>query len=149
MIQPAFVASISCRLSVNSLTALSAKIVSIKGLMGLSKVQGGRAIRRSTGTVFSNLAKFKNLEKEIQGNVPEEKKWCNVNRLLQKKKLENLRHIYTRRGRLLKCEKFPDLTGILEFAFGDEDRVNRGGGGLESQKSTNWTLKGALCFHCG
>jgi hypothetical protein len=81
----------------DTVTVLLAKIVSVKGVMALSKVQGGRAIRRSTGTVFSNLAKFKNLEKDIekenQDNYPEEKKWRKVNRLLQKKKLENLRHI--------------------------------------------------------
>lgn len=68
----------------DTVTALLAKIVSIKGVIGLSKVQDGRAIRRSTGTVFSNLDKFRNLEKdiekEIQDNVTEKKKCRKVNR---------------------------------------------------------------------
>ena len=46
-------------------------------------------------------------------------------------KLEKLRHVFKGRGRKLKCE-FPDLAGILEFAFGESDRVDRAGGGLES-----------------
>ena len=37
-----------------------------------------------------------------------------------------------RRGRYLKSEQFPDLAGILEFAFGKGDRVDRAGGVLES-----------------
>ena len=36
------------------------------------------------------------------------------------------------RGRILKCEEFPDLSAIREYAFGESDRIDRGGGGLES-----------------
>ena len=52
--------------------------------------------------------------------------------MLQKVKLENLCHVFKGRGRDLKSEEFPDLCGILEFAFGKGDRVDRAGGGLES-----------------
>lgn len=41
-------------------------------------------------------------------------------------------HILKGRRRKLKCKEFPDLTGILEFAFGESDCVDRAGGGLES-----------------
>lgn len=54
------------------------------------------------------------------------------NRLLQKMKLEKLRHVFRGRGRSLKGEEFQDLAEILEFAFGESDRVDRVGGGLES-----------------
>ena len=47
-------------------------------------------------------------------------------------KLEKLRHIFKGRGRRLKCEEFPDLVGVLEFVFGEGDRIDRAGGGLES-----------------
>ena len=47
-------------------------------------------------------------------------------------KLERLRHIYEGRGRQLKWEGFPDLAGILEFAFGEGNGVDRAGGGLAS-----------------
>jgi hypothetical protein len=53
-------------------------------------------------------------------------------RMLQKMKLEKLRHVFKGRGRLLKSDQFPDLAGVLEFCFGEGDRIDRAGGGLES-----------------
>ena len=47
-------------------------------------------------------------------------------------KLERRCHVFKGRGRHLKCKEFVDLAGILEFAFGEEDRIVRAGGGLES-----------------
>ena len=47
-------------------------------------------------------------------------------------KLEKLCHILKGRGRRLKYEEFPDLAGILEFAFEEGDRMDRAQGGLES-----------------
>ena len=47
-------------------------------------------------------------------------------------KLEKLRHTFEGRGRKLKCKEFPDLAGILQFSFGEADRVDRAEGGLES-----------------
>ena len=41
-------------------------------------------------------------------------------------------------GRKLKIEEFPDIAAILEYEFGEGDRIKRGGGGLESHpKLTN------------
>ena len=54
------------------------------------------------------------------------------NCLFQQMKLEKLRHIFKGRGQRLKCEEFPDHAGILEFGFGEGDRVDRAGDGLES-----------------
>ena len=36
------------------------------------------------------------------------------------------------RGRRLKCEEFPEPAQYIEFAFGEGDRVLRGGGGLQA-----------------
>ena len=33
---------------------------------------------------------------------------------------------------MLKCEEFPDLPVVLELAFGESDRIKRGGSSLES-----------------
>ena len=41
---------------------------------------------------------------------------------------------------MLKCEEFPDLSAILEYAFGESDRIDRGGGGLESHPRLNDTV---------
>lgn len=41
----------------------------------------------------------------------------------------------------MKIEEFPDIAAILEYEFGEGDRLNRGGGGLESHsKLENDTL---------
>ena len=61
-------------------------------------------------------------------------------RLLQKMKLEKLRHVFEGRGRILKSEQFPDLPAILESAFGESDRIDRRGGGLESHRRLTDTV---------
>ncbi len=50
-------------------------------------------------------------------------------RILQNMKLKKLRHVFEGRGRMLKCEEFPDLAAIIEYAFGESDCVERGSGG--------------------
>ena len=120
----------------DTVKALLSKITSVNCVMQLSNVQDKRSIARSKDLVFSNLIKFEHMAKELEvdgeENLSEEQKRRKRNRLLQKLKLERLKHIYEGRGRALKCEEFPDLPAILEFAFGDQDRISRAGGGLES-----------------
>lgn len=53
-----------------------------------------------------------------------------VLRRLKTKQLKS--RISEGRGRKLKCEEFPELPALLEFAFGDGDRLQRSGGGLEA-----------------
>ena len=36
------------------------------------------------------------------------------------------------RGRRLKCQEFPELPALLEYAFGQQDVLTRGGGGLHA-----------------
>ena len=43
-----------------------------------------------------------------------------------------LREAARTKGRKLKVDEFPDLVAILEYEFGEGDRRERGGGGLES-----------------
>ena len=53
--------------------------------------------------------------------------------LLRRLKMKQLKsRISQGRGRKLKCEEFPELPALLEFAFGDRDRLQRSGGGLEA-----------------
>ena len=41
---------------------------------------------------------------------------------------------------MLKCEEFPDLAAIMEYAFGESGRIDRGGGGLESHPRLTDTI---------
>ncbi len=55
-----------------------------------------------------------------------------TNRVVNVRKQKEIRIIGGGRGRYLKGETFPELASILEFAFGEQDVRDRGGGGLES-----------------
>ena len=55
----------------------------------------------------------------------------------EKKKLQKLSAKYFKsicdgRGRRLKCDEFPELPALLEYAFGQQDVLARGGGGLQA-----------------
>ena len=105
----------------------------------LAEVQDKRSIKRSKDLTILNLDLFEKMKNSIEEEDvdPENKltvegKRRKRHRMLQKMKLKRLRHVVEGRGRNLKCEEFPDLAGVLEFAFGESDRVDRAGGGLES-----------------
>ena len=114
--------------------AVLSKITSISFMKNLASVQDKRSFQCSKDLVTRNLQLFEEMKSNIQvtGSMTEEAKRRKRNRLLQKMKLEKLRHVFKVRGRKLKSEQFPDLAGILEFAFGEGDHVDRAGGGLES-----------------
>lgn len=53
--------------------------------------------------------------------------------LLRKLKIKQLKsRIAEGRGQKLKCEKCPELPPLLEYAFGDGNRLQQGGGGLKA-----------------
>ena len=86
-------------------------------------VQDKRSFQRSKGLVGQNLELFKDMKRDVISDLDttckaQRKK---KKRLLERMKIEKLRHIFKGRGRRLKCEEFPDLAGILEFAFGEGD----------------------------
>lgn len=115
-----------------------AKITSVKCVMSLSRVQDRRSTRSARDLVVSNLVKYEQMASELtlsdkdQETLTPKQQRRKFNRILEKEKLKNLRHVFEGRGRILKCDEFPELAGILEFVFGEGDRLDRAGGGLES-----------------
>ena len=91
-------------------------------------------MEKSKGLVFHNLRLFEEIKQNIEVTDPTMSKEGRRKKRnqLQKMTLEKLRHVFRGRGRTLKCEQFPDLAGILEFAFGEGARVDRAADGLES-----------------
>ena len=51
---------------------------------------------------------------------------------MAKMKEKHFKLIVEGRGRKLKCKEFLELAQYIEFAFGEGDRVFRGGGGLQA-----------------
>ena len=72
-------------------------------------------------------------KKELADLEPHEKRGF-LRRQKDLLKERQLRHRYKSdiSGRKLKIEEFPDIAAILEYEFGEGDRIKRGGGGLES-----------------
>ena len=119
----------------DTLKAILTKLTSSTFMAKLANVQDKRAFQRAKHQVNANIQAFKEMKKEVEesvelkGEAGRRKKY----RLLQKMKLEKLRHVFEGRGRMLKCEEFTDLAAVMEYAFGESDRIDRsGGGGLES-----------------
>ena len=53
-------------------------------------------------------------------------------RIVQSRKIKEIRTIHSGRGRHLKSDEFSELACILEYAFGERDIKEQGGGGMES-----------------
>ena len=118
----------------DTLKAILAKLSSSTFMTKLANVQDKRSFQRAKNQVDLNIQLFKEMKNKVEEdfNSTDEAERRKKHRLLQKMKLEKLRHVFEGRGRMLKCEEFPDLAAVLEFAFGESDRIERGGGGLES-----------------
>lgn len=71
-------------------------------------------------------------------NQQQQKFYRLLPRRLKMKQLKS--RISQGRGRKLKCQEFPELPALLEFAFGDGDRLQRSGGGLEAHSKLYETM---------
>ncbi|CAB3980518.1 Hypothetical predicted protein [Paramuricea clavata] len=120
----------------DTLNAILTKITSVNFMSKLANVQDKRLFQCSQDQVSLNVQLFEEMKRNIEqsadpiltGEQARRKKY----RMLQKMKLEKLQHMFKGRGRLLKSDQFPDLAGVLQFCFGEGDRIDRAGGGLES-----------------
>ena len=116
----------------DALNTILTKITSAKFMANLANVQDRRSLQRSKDLTVLNLHLFEQMKNDVgHKNVDEKYKLTTEGK--RKMKMGKLRHIFKGRGRNLKSDEFPDLAGILEFAFGESDRIDRARGGLESQ----------------
>lgn len=119
----------------DTLKSVLTEITSANFMMKLANVQDKRTFQRLKDLVKVNLKLFEDMQEEMKQAdeaLSDVAKRNKRHRILQKMKIEKLRHVFTGRGRELKSEEFPDLAGILEFAFSESDRIDRAGGGMES-----------------
>jgi hypothetical protein len=103
----------------DTLKAILSKLTNVTFMAKLANVQHKRTFQRAKSQVDMNIQLFKqmknDLDKRSSGSETERRK---KHRILQNMKLEKLRHVFEGRGRMMKCEEFPDLTAIMEYAFG-------------------------------
>lgn len=119
------------------LEAIIAKITSVKNVVSLKGTQFKGSVSGHRANLNAKLRQFKNIEQNCQtvrNDMTVSQQHVHVQRTTKKRKEENIRTIAEGRGRKLKCEEFPELASYIEFAFGEGDRILRGGGGLQADR---------------
>ncbi|KAJ7391446.1 hypothetical protein OS493_018493 [Desmophyllum pertusum] len=125
---------------------LLTKITSVTFMAKLQGTSNKHSLQNCSLTLPGKLEKFGAImlelteKKNLAELLPNEKQGL-IRRQRDLIKERELRHRFQSgqiAGRKLKIEEFPDISAILEYEFGEGDRVKRGGGGLESHpKLTN------------
>ena len=52
-----------------------------------------------------------------------------TNTIIDKRKQKEIRDNAAGGGRSLKCDEVPEMVAVMEFAFGERDRIEFSGGG--------------------
>ena len=132
----------------DTLKFLLTKITSVNFMAKLKGTTNKRSLKNCALTLPGKLEVFATAMKELEEKdelvhlAPNEKRGF-LRRQKDLLKERELRHYYKSEisGRKLKFEEFPDIAAILEYEFGEGDRLKRGGCGLESHsKLENDTL---------
>lgn len=117
------------------LEAVIAKITSVKSVVSIKGTKFKGSVSKHRATLDSTLKSFKEINQSCQtvrNDMTVTQQHAKFQREKEKIKNEQLKVVAEGRGRKLKCEEFPELAQYLEFAFGEGDRVLRGGGGLQA-----------------
>ena len=117
------------------LEAIIAKISSIKSVISIKGTQFTSSVSKHRATLNSDLKKFKQIRFEsqtVRSDMTSDQQHSRVQRQAKQLKQDTIKTIAKGRGRKLKCEEFPELARYIEFAFGEGDRLVRGGGGLQA-----------------
>ena len=119
--------------------AIMAKITSMKSVVSLKEKHFKGSVRGHISELDLNLDKFKQMHSDLETKAATTEKTpsqqrAHVQRATEKLKKEMSKTVADGCGRKLKCEEFPELAQFIEFAFGEGDRVLRGGGGLEADR---------------
>ena len=129
----------------DTLKYLLTQITSVRFMAKLQGVSNKQSLQNCALTVSGKLNKFEEIVQELTLQKNLSHLSANEKRGLMRRqkdliKERDLRHRFKSlsAGRKLKIEEFPDIAAILEYEFGEGDRIKRGGGGLESHpKLTN------------
>ena len=129
----------------DTLKYLLTQITSVRFMAKLQGVSNKQSLQNCALTVFGKLNKFEEIVQELTlqknlSHLSANEKRGLIRRQKDLIKEGDLRHRFKSliAGRKLKIEEFPDIAAILEYKFGEGDRIKRGGGGLESHpKLTN------------
>ena len=112
----------------DTLKVILSKLTSSTFMAKLANVQDKHTFQRAKNQVSMNIQLFKEMKNKMEERTDLVGESSRKKMKVKKMKLDKLRHVFEGRGRILKCEELPDLSAILEYAFGESDRIDRGGG---------------------
>ena len=123
--------------------ALFAELTSVNfttKLQGLHSRQGTTSAKKALSPNLHKFADIKTSSQTVRSDLTTLQQHRLTQRTVSARKLKEIRTIAEGRGRKLKSKEFPELGLALEYAFGECDTEN-GGGGLEAHpRLTTGTL---------
>lgn len=114
--------------------ALIAEITNISFTSKLQELQSRRGTRSAKESVRTNLHKNVAIRKTsqiVRNDMTNPQQNQLTERIISRRKLQEIRTIAPGRGRKLKCSEYPEMAAVLEYAFGENDIKEGGGGGLK------------------
>ena len=127
------------------LKALIAEVSNVAFTDKLQGLQSRHRTRNAKQNVHYNLEKYLIIRttSQIVQNDMTNRQQNQLTERISSRKLKELKTIRPGRGQKLKCENFPEMAAVLEYAFGECDMME--GGGLEAHpRLTNETMYRAL-----
>lgn len=111
----------------DTLDVLLSKVTSKSTVLKLRGTKCKNSLLTQETKLNHDIVHFKGIEKEaltVRNDMTTQQQNKFSRLLLRKLKIKQLKsRIAEGRGRKLKCEEFPELPVLLEFAFGDGDRL--------------------------
>ena len=127
------------------LKAILAQITSVNFTAKLQVyVQNRSSVSSAKASIHHKLTKLEEIQRTsliVRNDMTVEAQRRLYKRIIQQRKIKEIRQRASGAGRYLKSEEYPELSTVLEFAFGEHDCREMGGGGLESHpRLTNGVL---------
>lgn len=123
--------------------ALFAELTSVRfatKLQGLKSRQGTASAKKALQSGLHRFEDIRKTSQTVRSDLTLHQQYRLMERIISRRKPNELRTIARGRGRKLKAEQFPQLGIALEYAFGEID-LQMGGGGLEAHpRLTTGTL---------
>ena len=116
------------------LKALLAELTSVKFSSFLQGIKSRQGTAKAKNDFKTNLKKFSSVKESsqiVRNDMTNIQQYRLTQRIISTRKRKEIRTIAEGRGRKLKCDVFPELKIALQYAFGELD-IQEGGGGLES-----------------
>ena len=100
-------------------------------LLGLKSRRGVTSAREKLHSHLSQYQQICKTSQTVRNDLTTQQQYKLTQRIISRRKLNEIKVISEGRGRKLKITEFPELSAVLTFAFGEYD-MREGGGGLEA-----------------